>query len=86
VLRHVEVQDPATPVLDHEEAVQYPKGRGRHGEEVEGDDGLAMVAQKRKPLLARIASALNPPTHSRQTLEAPDADPLQPGAIDLGVD
>src|SRR5215475_8631004 len=44
--RNVEVQDPAALVLDDEETVQHSEGRGRHGEQVEGDDGLAVVAKK----------------------------------------
>src|SRR6516164_5186093 len=42
----VEVQDVATAVRDHEEAVQYPKGRGGHGEKVHGGDSLTMVLEK----------------------------------------
>ena len=57
---NVEVQDPTAPVLDDEQTVQHSEGRGRHSEEVEGDDGLAVVAEKRQPFLARIAGALGP--------------------------
>jgi hypothetical protein len=39
--------------------------RRRHGEQVEGDDGLAVVAKKREPLLGRITPALDPPQIAR---------------------
>jgi hypothetical protein len=38
VSRHIEVQDLAAAVLNHEKAVQHSKGHGRHGEKVERDD------------------------------------------------
>ena len=57
----VEVQDPAASVLDDEEAVEQLEGHRRHGEEVEGDDHLAVILEKGKPALARIAPAPNAP-------------------------
>ena len=48
----VEVQDPAAPVLDDEKTVEQPECQCRHGEEVEGDDHLAVILEKRKPPLA----------------------------------
>ena len=63
--RNVEVENPAALVLDDEETVQHSKRRGRHGEEVEGDDGLAVVAKKRQPFLGRITPALDPPQITR---------------------
>src|SRR5215510_9202311 len=65
VPRNVEVQDPAAPLLDDEQTVQHPEGRSWHGEEVEGNDGLAVVAKKRKPFFARITPALDPPQIAR---------------------
>src|SRR5262252_4494277 len=64
--RHVKVQDLAALVFD-EETVQHSEGGGRHREEVEGDDRLAVVAKKCKPLLGRIAPALNPPQVARDS-------------------
>src|SRR5690242_10382995 len=54
--RHVEMQDSATFVLDHEETVQHAEGRGRHREEVERDDRLAVVVKECEPFLAGIAT------------------------------
>jgi len=51
---HVAVQDSAPVVGDHEEAIQNAKGEGRDGEEVYGGDGLAMVAEKRQPVLGEV--------------------------------
>src|SRR5215813_14165015 len=62
---NVKVQDPAASVLDDEQTVQHPEGRSWHGEEVEGNDGLAVVAKKRKPFFARITPALDPPQIAR---------------------
>ena len=66
VLGHVAVQDPSSPMLDDEEAVQQLERQSGHGEEVEGRDHLAVVLQKGQPALARIALAANPaqiPSH-----------------------
>src|SRR5215472_8564803 len=80
---NVEVQDPAAPVLDDEQTVQHPEGRSWHGEEVEGDDGLAVVAKKRKPFFGRITPALDPPQIARDSpLGEHEAELLQL-AVDL---
>ena len=50
----VEVQDVATAVADYEEAVQYPEGRGVHGEKIHGGEGLTMVLEKGEPALVRV--------------------------------
>ena len=52
----VKVQDATATVLDDEEAVQQLKRQSRHGEEVDGNDHLAMVLKKGKPALCRIAT------------------------------
>ena len=57
VSRHIEVQDLAAAVLYHEEAVEHLEGHGRHGEEVERDDYLAVIPLERQPPLTRIATA-----------------------------
>ena len=54
MLRDVEMQDPTAFVLDDEESVQHAEGRGRNGEEVKGDDGLAVVVKKGKPFLGCV--------------------------------
>jgi len=51
--RDIEVQNPAASVLDDEETVQHTERRGRHGEEIEGDDGLTVVVKKCEPFLGR---------------------------------
>ena len=51
----VEVQDATTPVLDNEEAVQELERYRRNGQKVHGDDGFAMIVEKRQPALAWIA-------------------------------
>lgn len=48
-------------MIDDEEAVQQFEGNGRHGEEVEGRDDLAMVLEKGPPAFAWVASAMNSP-------------------------
>jgi hypothetical protein len=44
------VQDPAAGVLDHKKAVQHPERRRRHGEQIESDDGFAVVAKNTVPV------------------------------------
>ena len=56
---NVEVQDPAAPVLDDKEAVQQLERQRRHGEEVEGDDDLAVILEKRQPPFTWVATASN---------------------------
>src|SRR5215470_13956236 len=51
----VEVQDSATAVSDYEKAVQYPEGRGGHGEKVHGGDSLTMILEKGEPALAGVS-------------------------------
>ena len=45
----VEVNDMATAVLDDEEAVQQPKRRGRHREQIHRGDVVLVVAQRTRP-------------------------------------
>jgi hypothetical protein len=56
--RDVEMQDSTAFVLDDEETVQHSETRGRNGEEVEGDDGLAVVVKKCEPFLGCVAAPL----------------------------
>jgi hypothetical protein len=70
-------------VLDDEKTVQHSEGRGRHGEEVEGDDRLAVVAKKRQPFIGRITPALDSPQIARDgPLGEHEAELLQL-AVDL---
>src|SRR5262249_54732472 len=57
----VEVQDLSTPMLDDEETVQHLERDRRDGEEVECEDCLAMILEKRQPALGWITSAANSP-------------------------
>jgi hypothetical protein len=43
---HVAVENLPPVVTDDEKAVQNSKGQSRHGEEIHGSDGFAMVAKK----------------------------------------
>ena len=84
VAGHVEVQDPAASVLDDEEAVQQLEGHRRHGEEVEGDDHLAMILEKRKPAFARVAAAPNPSQIAGHGPFRDDEAELLQFSVDLG--
>ena len=46
MLRDVEMENLASIVFDDEETIQDSEGEGRHGEEVHGRDGLAVIAQE----------------------------------------
>ena len=50
----VEVQDLATPMFNHEEAVQEPESESGDGEEIDSDDCLTMVCEEGEPAFARI--------------------------------
>ena len=56
---NVEVQDPATSVLDDEEAVEEPESQRRHGEEVERSDHLPVIGEEGQPTLAWITAVLD---------------------------
>jgi hypothetical protein len=61
VPRDIEVQDPTTGVLDHEEAIQQLKLDRRNREEVEGDNRFSVILQKRQPTFPRITPPSNTP-------------------------
>src|SRR5215467_7464582 len=48
------MQNAATIVGDHEEAIENTEGHGWNGKEIHGGDRLAMVVQERFPLSASI--------------------------------
>ena len=81
---HVEVQDLAASVFDREEAVERLEGHCRHREEVEGDDRLAVILEKRKPPLTRVATAPNSSQIPGHTPLGDDEAELQKSAMDLG--
>ena len=54
VFRDVEMEDPASTLLDDEETIQDMEGEGRYGEKVHGRDDLAMIAKESRPELAGV--------------------------------
>jgi len=55
----VEVENLATAVLDHKEAVQQLECQRPHREEVKGHDRFAVILEKRKPPFIPVATAWN---------------------------
>src|ERR1700686_3848958 len=58
---HVEVQNRAATGVRGEEAGGPLEGQRGYGEEIAGDDGLAVVDQEGRPVAGRIAAAWNAP-------------------------
>jgi len=54
---HVDVQDHAPTVLDDEEAREQLEGQRGDGEEIAGDDRLAVVGEEGRPAAGGIAAA-----------------------------
>ena len=79
---HVEVEDLAASMLHHEEAVEQLEGHRRHGEEVEGDDHLAVILEKGKPPLTWAATA---PNSSRMPNYTPFGD-FETGFLKFSMD
>jgi len=52
--RDIEMEDLASTVLDHEEAVQHAKRHSGHGEEVHGCDDVAVIVKEGNPALASV--------------------------------
>src|SRR5207248_2619173 len=64
---HVEVQNPASLVIDQEEAVENAEGECWYGEEVHRSNRFTVIAKKHQPALGWIrvlTCALNPPRDS----------------------
>src|SRR5437016_5754168 len=53
MLRDIEMPQPSPPVAQHHEHKQHSKGRGRDREEIQRDQILGVVLQKRAPRLRR---------------------------------
>src|SRR5436853_5961885 len=69
-------------MLDDKEAVQQLERQRRHGEEIEGDNDLPVILQKRQPPFTRVASVVN-------STQIPGDSPLrdnQPELQHLAVD
>jgi hypothetical protein len=54
----IEVQNSATPMFYHEQALQKSERHGRHREEVQRDNRLAMILKEGQPTLLRVAAAV----------------------------
>jgi hypothetical protein len=80
----VAVQDLASSVFDHEEAVQQLECDGGHCEEVERDDHLAMVPEKGEPTLGWITAATNSPEITGHASFGYDEAELLKFSMDLG--
>src|SRR5690242_11694328 len=76
VLRHVEMQDPAAAMFDEEETVEQLECYRRHGEEIQSNDRLAMVLQKREPTFSRITTRMDSP-------QIPSDGPLRDGVAEF---
>src|ERR1700676_4467436 len=56
---HVDVQDHAPTVFDEEETREQLEGQRGDGEEIAGDDRLAVVGEEGRPAAGGIAAAWN---------------------------
>ena len=68
------MEDLATVVIDHKEAVQHSKRQRGHGEKVHRRDGLAMIAQKHQPRRAG-SGFLHAPWIQRDTARSAMSQP-----------
>ena len=51
MVRDIQMEDPSTTMIDHEEAIQHAKRQCGHGEEIHGHDGVAVIAKEGNPAL-----------------------------------
>ena len=61
MVRDIQMEDPSTTVLDHEEAIQHAKRQGGHGEEIHGCDDVAVIAKESNPALAGAVGRIQAP-------------------------
>jgi hypothetical protein len=54
VFRHIEMEDPASAMLDDEETIQDSERQSRHREEVHGRNDLALIAKESSPKPAGV--------------------------------
>ena len=80
----VEVQDPATAMLDDEQAVEQLKRHGWHREEIESNDDLAVVLEKSQPSSARVTAAAEPSKIASDGPFGDDEAELLKFSVDLG--
>src|SRR5688500_2365131 len=71
-------------MFDHEEAVERLEGYGRDGEEVDCDNHLAVISEKRQPPLTRVTTALDTPKISGNGPFRDDEAEFQKLSVDLG--
>jgi hypothetical protein len=50
----IEMNDASPVMRNDEEAVRHSEGQRGHGDEIPGGNGLAAIAQKRRPSLCRL--------------------------------
>ena len=71
-------------MLDDEDAIEQLKGRRRHGEEVEGDDHLAVILEESQPALGGVAATPNAPRIPSHGSFGDDGAKLQKLSVDFG--
>ena len=54
----VAMDDAPCPDLHQEEHIESSKPSGHHDQEITGDDGLGVIADKRPPVLRRFATGV----------------------------
>ena len=78
MFRHVPMEN-ALPIMGyHEEAIEHSEGERRHGEEIHRGNGLAMIAQKRRPSFGRLRTPRSfPHPAQHRSLRQVEAQHLQ---------
>jgi hypothetical protein len=71
-------------MLNDKEAVQQLERQRRHGEEIEGNDNVSVILQKRQPPFPRVASALHSTQIPGDSPLRDDEAEFQHFAMDLG--
>ena len=67
MLRDIQMEDPSTTVLDHEEAIQHAKRHSGHGEEIHGYDDVAVIAKESNPAFAGVVGRGQAPEIARNS-------------------
>jgi len=78
------VQNPTPPMLDDEEAVEQLERQRWHGEEVEGNDHLAVILEESQPAPSGITAAPNSSQISGHTPFGDDEAEFLKFSVDLG--
>ena len=80
---HVEVKDPASPVVDREPHVERPEADGRNNEEVHPGDQVSVITQEGDPALGRTRSRFRFRQIARDRREAQLNPELRQFGLDL---